>query len=274
LRREYLDNPKNRKASSDKACCNLDEPEGCARMGLRKIQDMYPTDKFDIAEVDESEKVLLSWSGGKDSALSLYELLRSGTYNVCALLTTITEDYDRISMHGVRRVLLEVQADSLGIPLEKVFISKDISNEEYELKMQKICEKYVGKGVSTVGFGDVFLEDVRKYRELNLSKIGMKALFPLWGIDTTFLAHTFIDSGFKAVITCVDSQALGRDFVGREFDEQFLSELPPSVDPCGENGEFHSFVYDGPVFKTKIWCTTGEVVFRENRFYFCDLIPG
>ncbi len=223
---------------------------------------------------DQPEKVLLSWSGGKDSTLSLYELSDLGNYEVCALLTTITEDYDRVSMHGVRRVLLEQQADSLGIPLEKVFIPKNTPNKEYELKMRYVCEKYAAAGIFTVGFGDVFLEDVREYRELNLSKVGMKALFPLWGKDTAFLAHTFVDLGFKAIVTCVDSQALGKDFVGREYDEQFLSELPPSVDPSGENGEFHSFVYDGPVFKTRISCTVGEVVFREDRFYFCDLIPG
>lgn len=220
------------------------------------------------------EKVLLSWSGGKDSALALYELKNNSSYSICALLTTITEEYDRISMHGVRRILLESQAESLGIPLEKVFISRDMSQKDYELKMKNTLEKYSSEGVFTVGFGDVFLEDVRKYREDNLAKIGMKAIFPLWKRNTADLVRTFMDKGFKAVVTCVDTHFLGREFVGREYDKEFVSELPPSVDPCGENGEFHSFVYDGPVFYREVLFTIGEVVLREERFYFCDLIPG
>jgi uncharacterized protein (TIGR00290 family) len=236
------------------------------------VQDIPPLCNVNAPEV-EPEKVLLSWSGGKDSALSLYELQKTGLY-VRALLTTVTEDYDRSSMHGVRRVLLEQQADSVGIPLEKVFIPKTVSYEEYASIMQKVCENYLHAGISTVVFGDIFLEDVQKYREKNLEKIGMKALFPLWGRDTADIAHAFINLGFKAITTCIDSHVLDKNFVGRDFDEKFLSELPPSVDPCGENGEFHSFVYDGPVFRKKISCTRGEVVFRENRFYYCDLLHG
>ncbi|MHC4365435.1 MAG: Dph6-related ATP pyrophosphatase [Planctomycetota bacterium] len=219
------------------------------------------------------EKVLVCWSGGKDSALALWEIARDERYEIAALLTTVTEDYDRISMHGVRRILLERQAQSLGYPLEKVFISKGACDEEYESKMQMVLEKYMRAGVSSVVFGDIFLEDVRKYREEKLSKIGMKAIFPMWQSDTTELAHRFIESGFKAVITCVDSNVLDRKFVGRAFDEQFLSELPSTVDPCGENGEFHSFVYDGPIFRERVSHTIGEVVLRENRFYYCDLCP-
>ncbi len=218
-------------------------------------------------------KVILAWSGGKDSALALYELQKTENYEVAALLTTITRDYDRTSMHGLRRILLERQAKSLGFALEKVFISKNTTNEEYESKMREALAKYLTAGVSSVVFGDIFLEDVRKYREDNLSKIGMKAIFPVWKSDTTELAHTFIDSGFKAVVTCVDSNVLDKVFVGRVFDEQFLSELPATVDPCGENGEFHSFVYDGPIFGERILHTIGEVVLRENRFYYCDLMP-
>ncbi len=218
-------------------------------------------------------KVILAWSGGKDSALALYELQKTENYEIAALLTTITRDYDRTSMHGLRRILLERQAQSLGFALEKVFISKNTTNEEYESKMREALAKYLTAGVSSVVFGDIFLEDVRKYREDNLSKIGMKAIFPVWKSDTTELAHTFIDSGFKAVITCVDSNVLDKVFVGRVFDEQFLSELPATVDPCGENGEFHSFVYDGPIFGERILHTIGEVVLRENRFYYCDLMP-
>ena len=217
--------------------------------------------------------MLICWSGGKESALALHKLQETGNYEIAALLTTVTEDYDRISMHGVRRSLLERQAEALGFPLEKVFISKGACDEEYESKMRAVLEKYLRAGVSSVVFGDIFLEDVRKYRQEKLSKIGMKAIFPMWQSDTTELAHRFIDSGFKAVITCVDSNVLDKKFVGRAFDEQFLSELPSGVDPCGENGEFHSFVYDGPIFRKRISHTIGEVVLRENRFYYCDLIP-
>ena len=220
-----------------------------------------------------TEKVVLSWGGGKDSALALYEIQKTDNYEILGLLTTLTEDYDRISIHGVRRILLEQQADSLGFPLEKVFISKNVSIEEYESKMREVLAKYLAAGFSSVVFGDIFLEDVRRYREDNLSKIRMKRIFPIWKRDTYELAHTFIDLGFKAVITCVDSNVLDKNFVGRVFDEQFLSELPSNVDPCGENGEFHSFVYDGPIFQERILYTKGEIVLRENRFYYCDVIP-
>jgi len=220
-----------------------------------------------------TEKVLLTWSGGKESAMALYELQRSHDYEVAALLTTVTEDYNRISMHGVRAPLLELQAEYLGLAMEKVYITKNSSNEEYEAKMRDKLMGYQRQGVSSVVFGDVFLEDVRKYREENLSKIGMKGLFPLWKRDTTELAHTFMDLGFKAVVTCVDSHVLDKIFVGRVFDEQFLSELPSTVDPCGENGEFHSFVYEGPIFRKRISHKKGEVILRDNRFYYCDLIP-
>ena len=220
------------------------------------------------------EKVILSWSGGKDSALALYELEKTGSHEITALLTTVTQEYDRIGMHGLQRILLERQVKSLGAALEKVFISKDSSNEDYESKMREVLEKYVHDGVSCVVFGDIFLEDVRKHREDNLSKIGMKGMFPIWKRDTRELAHTFIDSGFSAVITCVDSDVLDKTFIGKAFDESFLSKLPSTVDHCGENGEFHSFVYDGPIFREPILHTKGEVVLRENRFYYCDLIPA
>jgi len=219
------------------------------------------------------EKVIFSWSGGKDSALALYELQKTKSYEIAALLTTITRDYDRISMHGVRTILLEMQAESLGIPLEKVFITKDATNEQYERKMSEVMTKYLTAGISSVVFGDIFLEDLREYRQDNLSKTGAKAIFPLWKKDTAVLAHEFIESPFKAVITCIDSNHLDKTFIGSAFDEQFLSRLPSTVDPCGENGEFHSFVYDGPIFRQKISHTTGKVVLRENRFYFCDLLP-
>ncbi len=219
------------------------------------------------------EKALFSWSGGKDSALALYELMKRADYEIAALLTVFTGDYDRTSMHGVRQVLLEQQAQSLGFALEKVLISGNSSNQEYQCKMRDVLEKYQAAGICSVVFGDVFLEDLRKYRENNLSKIAMTGVFPIWKTDTAELAYTFIDAGFKAVITCVDSNVLDKMFIARAFDEQFLSELPSGVDPCGENGEFHSFVYDGPMFRYSIQYTTGEIVLREKRFYYCDLIP-
>lgn len=219
------------------------------------------------------ERVIFCWSGGKDSAMALYELRKSRSHEVAALLTTITEDHDRISMHGVRRTLLEEQARSLGLPLERVSITKGSSNESYEAAMRdKLC-RYMSMGVSSVVFGDIFLEDLRKYREGNLSKLGMKGIFPIWKRDTRELAHAFIDSGFKAIVTCVDSKVLDKKFAGSTFDREFLSDLPAGVDPCGENGEFHSFVYDGPIFSKRISCEKGEVVLRDERYYFCDLVP-
>lgn len=220
------------------------------------------------------KKVIMSWSGGKDSASALYELRKNNAYEVVALLTTVTEGYDRISMHGVRRSLLEEQARSLGIPVEEVCISRQASNEEYESRLKEKLLFYKQKGVLSVVTGDIFLEDLRRYREENLAKIGMQGIFPLWKRDTRELAHTFIKLGFKAVITCVDTQHLGREFAGREFDRQFLSDLPPHIDPCGENGEFHSFVYAGPIFQRPIACRRGPIVLRDNRFHFCDLLPS
>lgn len=220
------------------------------------------------------EKVIISWSGGKDSAIALHEIQRCENYEILALLTTVTEDYDRVSMHGIRRILVEQQAGSLGLPLEKVFISSSSSNEGYESQMRETLLKYKALGVCCVVFGDIFLEDIRGYREENMAKIGMNGIFPLWGRDTSELTHTFIDLGFKAVITCIDSDALNRLFVGRMIDKQLISELPSSVDPCGENGEYHTFVYDGPIFKDRILHNKGEIVLRDKRFYYCDIIPS
>jgi uncharacterized protein (TIGR00290 family) len=218
------------------------------------------------------EKVVVAWSGGKDSALALYEVLNSSSYEVLALLTTVAKDHDRISIHEVRRVLLEQQATALRIPLEELFILKGASDAEYEDKLLKTLKRYRGLGVSSVVFGDLFLEDIRQYRENILSKAGMNGVFPLWKKDTKQLARKFINLGFKAVITSVDSRVLGKDFAGREYDEKFLSDLPATVDPCGENGEFHTFVYNGPVFYEKVDFKKGELTLKDNRFYSCDLI--
>ena len=219
------------------------------------------------------EKVIVSWSGGKDSAMALNEILKNKDYQISALLTTLTKDYDRISMHGVRRILLERQAASLGFPLEKVFISKNATNDEYELSMGKVLTKYKAAGVNSVVFGDIFLADLRKYREDRLAALDMQGIFPIWKRDTLELAHSLTKLGFKAITTCVDTTLLDGQFVGRVIDEQFLSEIPATVDVCGENGEYHSFVYDGPIFKEKISYKLGEIVLRDNRFYYADLIP-
>jgi uncharacterized protein (TIGR00290 family) len=218
------------------------------------------------------EKVIVAWSGGKDSTLALYEVLNSGSYDVLELLATVTKDYDRISIHGVRRVLLEQQVKALRIPLEEMFVAKGASDAEYEGELLKTLKRHRDNGVFSVVFGDIFLEDVRKYRERILEKVGMNGIFPLWKKDTKELALKFINLAFKAIITAIDSNVLEKDFVGREYDEQFLSDLPADVDPCGENGEFHSFVYDGPIFHESVSFTKAENVLRENRFYYCDLL--
>ena len=219
------------------------------------------------------EKVLLSWSGGKDSVLSLYELQKPGKYEVAGLLTTITAKYDRICIHGVRRKLLLEQASKINLPIEEIFLPENSSNDFYEAAMRSVLERKKTEGVKSVVFGDVFLEDLREYREKKLGQIGFKGIFPLWKRDTAELARTFIENGFKAIVTCVDTRCLGGNFVGRKYDQSFIEELPVNVDPCGENGEFHTFAYEGPVFDSIIKVSRGEVVLRDEHFYFCDLIP-
>ncbi|NMC13385.1 MAG: diphthine--ammonia ligase [Chloroflexi bacterium] len=218
--------------------------------------------------------IILAWSSGKDSAFTLHHLRSDNQYQVIALLTTLTADYDRISMHGVRISLVEQQAKSLGLPLEIVTITKNAPNEEYEARMAAALTRYQQKGVNAVAFGDIFLEDVRQYRLDNLAKLGMQGVFPLWLKDSHELVRAFIDLGFKAVTTCIDTQVLDARFAGRLIDESFLAELPEGIDPCGENGEFHSFVFDGPVFKEPVPFTFGERVLRDERFAYIDLLPG
>ena len=216
--------------------------------------------------------VLISWSGGKDSCVALYEIQRESKYRVAGLLTTVTRDYDRISMHGVRRVLLERQAASLGLPLHQVFISQGATNEEYEMKTGEALARYRARGIDSIVFGDLFLEDIRAYRETFLARHNVRGLFPVWKRDTTAFMKEFLEMGFRAVITCVDSRVLDQCFAGRFIDESFLSSLPSEVDPCGENGEFHSFVFDGPMFTVPVKFSRGETVLRES-FWFCDLLP-
>ncbi len=219
------------------------------------------------------EKVILAWSGGKDSALSLYELSQREDIEIAVLLTTTTEGYDRISMHGIRRELLQQQVNALDYAIEEIAIPQNCTNDVYERQMRQALEKYYARGIRTAAFGDLFLQDIRTYREERMARIGMKCLFPLWEKSTALLAERFIDLGFRAIVACVDTEALNRDFSGREYDRDFLGDLPAGVDPCGENGEFHTFVYDGPIFSSPIRVRRGKKVLRDGHFFFCDLKP-
>jgi len=218
------------------------------------------------------EPILFCWSGGKDSAMALYTLLLEKQFQVAALLTTVTEGYDRIAMHGVRRELLHRQAESLRLPLHEVSIPPQCINPIYEARMEQALRRFYDQGVRKVAFGDIFLEDLRAYREKNLARIGMVALFPLWKRDTREMICYFHDHHFRAVVVCVDSKVLDPSFAGRELDESFFRDLPPHADHCGENGEFHTFVFAGPIFESPIPVRTGDIVNRDG-FVFCDLLP-
>jgi len=219
--------------------------------------------------------VVMSWSGGKDSAMALYALLKGDEYEVVALLTSVSEEFRRVSHHGVREALLEEQAEAIGIPLEKVYLpsgkNQPCTNEVYESIMENVMAKFRSKGVSTVGFGDLFLEDLRAWREANLAKAQMRGLFPIWKRDTSELAREVISLGFRAILSCCEEK-VGPGFVGRHYDGDLLRDLPAGIDPCGEYGEFHSFVYDGPIFRHPVRVTVGEIVQRDGRFY-ADLLP-
>ena len=216
--------------------------------------------------------VVLSWSGGKDSMLALDALLRQKRFEVKALLTTVSRAHGRISMHGVRETLLDRQAGALGIALDKIYLSETPSNEEYQQQMRRRLEKYRDAGIRDIGFGDIFLKDIRAYRETQLDALGLRGVFPIWRQPTGELAERFIGRGFRATLACVDTEALSVEFAGREYDRELLNDLPPGCDPCGENGEFHTFVYDGPLFTQAIPIATGEKVLRDERFCFCDLL--
>jgi uncharacterized protein (TIGR00290 family) len=214
----------------------------------------------------------LSWSGGKDSALALWALRQQGC-EPSALVTTVTDAYARVSMHGVRRELVAHQAEALAIPLVEVAIPPGCTNAVYEQRLDEAFAAPPLADVERVAFGDLFLEDIRVYREERLAATRRTALFPVWGRDTTELAHEFVELGFEATLVCVDPKALHRSFAGRAFDRALLAELPPGVDPCGENGEFHTFVHAGPLFAEPIHCRPGEVVERDG-FVFCDVIAA
>jgi len=204
--------------------------------------------------------------------MALYTLLRQKQFHIASLLTTVTETYDRVAMHGVRRELLNRQAQSIGLPLHEIFIPPQCVNSVYEARMAEALRRFYDQGVRTVAFGDIFLEDLRAYREKNLARIGMTALFPIWKRDTRELIRHFHEQRFRAIAACVDSRVLDPSFAGRELDESFFHDFPPHADPCGENGEFHTFVFDGPIFQSPIPVRTGEVVTRDG-FVFCDLLP-
>lgn len=217
------------------------------------------------------ERILLSWSSGKDSAWALHQLRLADDVEVAGLLTTVTEIFDRVSMHGVRRAILQAQATAAGLPLHEVTIPSPCPNEIYEERMTTAMHAVREDGIRTVAFGDLFLEDIRGYREANLAKVGMSAVFPLWQCPTPDLARQMIAEGLRAAVVCVDPRRLDASFAGRLFDENFLSDLPDEVDPCGENGEFHTVVFGGPMFQSDLPVTVGETVQRDG-FVFADVV--
>lgn len=222
------------------------------------------------------EPVVLSWSGGKDSSLALAALRADSRYDVVALQTSITRGYDRVSIHGVRRALVEAQARATRLPLIEVVLEQHSSNDAYEAAFTESLGRVRVDfpEVRRIAFGDLFLADVREYRERLVATAGFGAVFPLWGSDTSTLAKEFIAAGFRAHLVCVDTTQLAGDFAGREFDAALIADLPPEVDPCGERGEFHTFVSDGPIFTEAVGVTRGDTVLRDDRFMFCDLLPG
>ena len=239
------------------------------------------------------KKAIFNWSGGKDSSLALYHILRDTEYDITALMTTVNAHHNRISMHGVRRELLYAQGEAIGLPIKEIRLPETPSMSEYDATMKKVLSELKEDDVTHSVFGDIFLEDLKKYREDRLKEAGFTGYFPLWKRDTTELVHEFIDLGFKTVVACVKAELLDEEFAGRVIDKDFLKDLPDNVDPCGENGEFHTFVFDGPIFKNPIKYSPGEKVFKEYEapkdkndtcfsttpgkkpagFYFCDLIP-
>jgi len=233
-------------------------------------------------------KAIFCWSGGKDSAYCLHKVLTANLYDVIGLLTTVNATHRRVSMHGVREELLRLQAESIGIPLRIVYVS-DGTNEEYEKEMETALLEAKAKGANHVIFGDIFLEDLRAYREQNLAKVGMQAVFPLWKRNTAELISDFLREGFKTITCCTNDAWLGQDQVGHLIDLHFIETLPAAVDPCGENGEYHTFCFDGPLFSHPVNFTVGEKVYRPfstdiietaagqpitRGFWFCDLLPA
>jgi uncharacterized protein (TIGR00290 family) len=220
------------------------------------------------------EPILLSWSGGKDSSLALAALRDDPTVEVVGLLTSVTRGYERISIHGVRRTLLDAQVRQIGLPLYEITLEPSSSNEAYETAVATTLAgvRLHEPAVRRIAYGDLFLEDVRRYREEQLARLGFTGLFPLWGRDTRELAREFVDRGFEARLVCVDTSQLDARFSGRLYDHALLDELPTTVDPCGERGEFHTFVAAGPCFSTRVEYKVGDVVLRDERFAYCELL--
>lgn len=239
------------------------------------------------------KKAYLNWSSGKDAALALYQILQAKEYSIDKILTTVNPELNRVSMHGVRNELVIRQAENLQIPLQLVKVPSNASMDSYNIKMQQATDELLAEGYTHSIFGDIFLEDLRKYREEQLSKVGIKAVFPLWKRDTSKLMRTFLDLNFKAIVICTNLKYLDKSFCGRLIDDQFLKDLPEGVDPCGEYGEFHTFVFDGPIFKNPIRFEIGEQVSKsytpskngdtcfskadnaswDTKFWYCDLVP-
>lgn len=215
----------------------------------------------------------MSFSGGKDSVFALYQLQQKSDYSVQSLIATISREFNRVSMHGVRRELIQQQATAIGLPLELVELSSSPDNTEYVQRTSEAFNVWKQRGVTDVIFGDLFLADLRRWREDQLATIGMSGIFPIWGLETQRMAHDFIAAGFKAVLVCVDLEKLAPEFAGRDFDESLLADLPPGIDPCGENGEFHTFVHEGPLFASPINIMRGDAVTR-GRFRFQDLLAA
>ncbi|PWJ43041.1 Dph6-related ATP pyrophosphatase [Sediminitomix flava] len=243
-------------------------------------------------------KSIFNWSGGKDSALALHYILEEKKYDVQALMTTVSDKYDRISMHGVRTSILRAQGEAIGLPIKEIRLPEMSSMEVYDNTMKEVMTELQKEGVTHSIFGDIFLEDLKAYRDEKLAQTGMTGHYPLWKRDTTELVHEFIDLGFKTVVACINSELLDKEFAGRVIDKDFLKDLPKNVDPCGENGEFHTCIVDGPIFKNPLKYELGDVTFREYKapekeddagysshdkshpkndkksgFYFCDIIP-
>ena len=217
------------------------------------------------------KKTLLSWSSGKDSAWALYRLQQEPGIEVAGLFCTVNQEFDRVAMHGVRRELLDLQAERAGLPLDVIDIPYPCSNDEYEARMIAFIEQAKADQVEYCAFGDLYLEEVRRYREDNLAGTGITPLFPLWGIPTGELSREMINNGLKAIVTCIDPKSMPEQFAGKEYNESFLADIPNGVDPCGENGEFHSFAFAGPMFKESIEVSAGEIVHRDG-FVFSELL--
>lgn len=215
-----------------------------------------------------AKKILFSWSGGKDSAYTLYKLKRDNEYYIEYLFTTLSEEYQRVNFHAIPPNLLDAQAKSIGLPIDKAFITKSEDIDEYAKKLEPFLLEHKNNGISTIAYGDIYLEDLRDFRIKCLEQLGMDSIYPIWKTNTSDNIKDFVNLGFKAILTCVDTNVLDKSFAGREIDEQFIRDLPANVDPCGENGEFHTFVYDGPIFKYPIEFNRGKLLQIDNFCYY------